>query len=233
MSEIQTLDGPMIKPASGEKPAQLVILLHGVGADGNDLIGLAPFFQRVLPEAAFVSPNAPFAFDMAPPSMGYGGYQWFSLQDMGPLARLKGVTAAAPILDNFIDDMLEETGLAEVNTALIGFSQGTMMALHVGLRRERQLAGIVGFSGMLCGPELLSAEIRSRPPVLLVHGEADELLPVEALQAAVRGLEAAGVNVRYASRPGLGHGIDDEGLRLGMGFLAEIFGVDLERLKSG
>ena len=233
MSEIQTLDGPMIKPASGEKPAQLVILLHGVGADGNDLIGLAPFFQRVLPEAAFVSPNAPFAFDMAPPSMGYGGYQWFSLQDMGPLARLKGVTAAAPILDNFIDDMLEETGLAEENTALIGFSQGTMMALHVGLRRERQLAGIVGFSGMLCGPELLSAEIRSRPPVLLVHGEADELLPVEALQAAVRGLEAAGVNVRYASRPGLGHGIDDEGLRLGMGFLAEIFGVDLERLKSG
>ena len=233
MSEIQTLDGPMIKPASGGEPAQLVILLHGVGADGNDLIGLAPFFQRVLPEAAFVSPNAPFAFDMAPPSMGYGGYQWFSLQDMGPLARLKGVTAAAPILDRFIDDMLAETGLAEENTALIGFSQGTMMALHVGLRRERQLACIVGYSGMLCGPELLSAEIRSRPPVMLVHGEADELLPVEALQAAVRGLEAAGVNVRYASRPGLGHGIDDEGLRLGMGFLAEIFGVDLERLKSG
>jgi phospholipase/carboxylesterase len=228
MPDMQTLDGPMIKPASGGAPKQLVVMLHGVGADGNDLIGLAPYYQKVLPEAAFVSPNAPFAFDMAP-----FGYQWFSLKDMGPEARLKGCRNAAPILDRFLDDMLAETGLAEENLALIGFSQGAMMSLHVGLRRERQLAGIVGYSGMLCGPELLAAEIRSRPPVLLVHGEADELLPVAALGAAVAGLEAAGVEVTYTSRPGLGHGIDDEGLRLGMAFLAEAFDVDLETLREG
>jgi len=232
MPDIQHLDGPMVVPASGVPPKQIVMLLHGVGADGHDLIGLVPYFQTVLPDALFVSPNAPFAFDMAPPGF-QGGHQWFSLQDMGPEARLDGVRTAAPILDRFIDEKLAQTGLAEESLALVGFSQGTMMSLHVGLRRPRPLAGIIGYSGMLVGAELLAAEIKSRPPVLLVHGEVDELLPIASLAQAVAGLEAAGVGVRHHSRPGLGHGIDDEGLRWGMEFLVDAFGVDLEKVRRG
>ncbi len=225
-ADLAALDGPMLAPAEGTTPKRLVILLHGVGADGQDLIGLAPYFQIVLPDALFVAPNAPFAFDMAP-----FGHQWFSLQDLSPPARLAGCQRAAPILDKFIDDKLADTGFDEAATALIGFSQGTMMALYVGLRRPRPLAGIVGYSGMLVGRELLADAIKSRPPVLLVHGDEDQVVPVAALHDAVEGLTAVGVDVRHAHRPGLPHGIDDEGIRLGMGFLAECFGVDIEAVK--
>jgi phospholipase/carboxylesterase len=225
-ADLPLLDGPMLAPADGVKPGRLVILLHGVGADGHDLIGLAPYFQIVLPDALFVSPNAPYPFDMAP-----FGYQWFSLKDMSPPARLAGCQRAAPILDRFIDDKLAESGLSEADAALVGFSQGAMMALYVGLRRRRPLAGIVGYSGMLVGRELLADAIRSRPPVLLVHGDADQVVPVAALDDAVEGLTAVGVDVRHARRPGLPHGIDDEGIRLGMQFLAERFGVDIAAVK--
>ena len=213
-----TLQGPVIPPASGGRPEHLLILLHGLGADGNDLIGLAPLFQQVLPGAWCVAPNAPFPFDMGP-----FGYQWFGMRDLGPETRREGVLAAAPILDSFIDSVLEEHGLAEDRLALIGFSQGAMMSLHVGLRRERALAGIIGYSGMLVGEDALAAEIRSRPPVLLTHGDADPILPVQALPAAVAGLEAAGVAVESHVRPGLGHGIDEECIRLGREFLGRIF----------
>jgi len=231
-ADVPRLDGPMLAPPEGVAPKQLVILLHGVGADGQDLIGLAPYFQMVLAEALFMAPHAPFAFDMAPPSMGLGGHQWFSLKDPTPAARLAGCQRAAPILDAFIDEKLAETGLSEAETALIGFSQGCMMALYVGLRRAKPLAAIVGYSGILVGRELLADAIRSKPPVLLVHGEDDPLVPVAALHDAVEGLEAVGVNVRHAHRPGLPHGIDDEGIRLGMQFLAEVFGVDLDAIKK-
>lgn len=226
--DIQALSGPVLAPASGAAPTQLVILLHGVGSNGDDLIGLAPYFQKVLPGALFVSPHAPFAFDMAP-----FGYQWFSLQDMGPEARLKGTETAAPILDAFIDRQLADTGLTEAETALVGFSQGTMMALHVGLRRDRQLAGILGYSGMVVGEHLLAEAVRSRPPVMLIHGEADDVVPFEAQALAQGALEGVGVKVQCESRPGLGHGVDEDGIRLGMGFLAEIFGVDLDALGAG
>ena len=218
MSELPTLSGPSLSPVHGGAAEQLVILLHGVGADGNDLIGLAPLFQKALPGAAFVSPDAPFPYDMAP-----FGRQWFSIADFAPQSRLAGVQAAAPILDAFIDARLAAHGLDEGKLALVGFSQGTMMSLHVGPRRARRLAGIVGFSGMMVGAELLADEIRSRPPVLLIHGEADPLLPVKALGQARAGLEAAGVAVESHVRPGLGHGIDDEGMRLGARFLGEVF----------
>jgi len=226
MADTVTLDGPMLAPAEGVTPKRLVILLHGVGADGQDLIGLAPYFQIVLPDALFVAPNAPQAFDMAP-----FGYQWFSLQDMSGPARLAGCQKAAPILDRFIDSKLADTGLSEAATALIGFSQGAMMALYVGLRRARPLAGIVGYSGVLVGKELLADAIKSRPPVLLVHGEDDPLVPVAALDEAAAGLTAVGVAVKAVRRPGLPHGIDDEGIRLGMEFLAQVFGVDIEAIK--
>ncbi|MCP5366987.1 MAG: dienelactone hydrolase family protein [Hyphomicrobiales bacterium] len=220
MTDIIPLTGPALPPASGGPPKQLVILLHGVGADGEDLIGLAPFFQQVLPDALFVAPNAPHPFDMA----GFG-YQWFSLGDFSHENRLRGALAAAPHLDAFIDLLLKNHGLDEGNLVLVGFSQGSMMALHVGLRRARQLAGIIAYSGMLVGPELLRREIRSRPPVLMMHGDADDVLPVAALPAAVQGLEAVDVPVEHDIRPGLGHGIDEEEIRRGMAFLARVFGV--------
>jgi phospholipase/carboxylesterase len=219
MADLPLLAGPTLPPASGRPPRQVVVLLHGVGADGNDLIGLAPFFQQALPEAAFFSPNAPQQFDMAP-----FGYQWFSLRDFGSESRLKGTRAAAPILDRFIDHLLAIFGLEEKNMALIGFSQGTMMALYVGLRRAKALAGIVGYSGMLVGAESLPTELRSRPPVLLVHGDADGIVPVDSLAHAETALAANKVSVRAHVRPGLAHGIDEEGIRLAQAFLKETLG---------
>src|SRR5438552_6741618 len=159
------LSGPSRPPASGGKPRRLVILLHGLGADGNDLIGLAPYWATLLPTAEFLAPNAPFPCDMAPP-----GYQWYSWQQREPAAALAGVRAAAPILDAFIDEALAQRGLDESDLALVGFSQGTVMSLYVGFRRAKPIAGIVGFSGRLLAPELLESELRSRPPTLLVHG---------------------------------------------------------------
>lgn len=224
MAEMPRLDGPSVAPRSGGKPQQLVILLHGVGADGNDLIGLAPLYQGLLPEAFFIAPNAPFPFDMAP-----FGYQWFSVQNIQRAnARLNGVVAAAPTLEAFIDDQLARHGLSEDRLVLIGFSQGAMMALHVGLRRERALAGIIAHSGMLVGENRLAGEIRSRPPVLLTHGAVDEVLPVQALPVAQATLRTVGVSVDAHVMPGLGHGIDEATIRLDLEFLRQIFHVAVE-----
>jgi len=211
------LSGPSRPPASGGKPRRLVILLHGLGADGNDLIGLAPYWARLLPDAEFLSPNAPFPCDMAP-----YGYQWFSSQDRSPEAVLGGVRAAAPILDAFIDEALEERGLDSRELALVGFSQGTMMSLFVCLRRAEPVAGIVGFSGRLLAPELLGTELRSRPPVLLVHGTDDPLVPYSSLAAAETVLKEAGVPVQTATSVGIGHSIDDQGVRRGGLFLRDV-----------
>jgi phospholipase/carboxylesterase len=211
------LSGPSRPPASGGKPRRLVILLHGLGADGNDLIGLAPYWARLLPDAEFLSPNAPFPCDMAP-----YGYQWFSSQDRSQEAVLGGVRAAAPILDAFIDEALEERGLESRELALVGFSQGTMMSLFVGLRRAEPVAGIVGFSGRLLVPELLASELRSRPPILLVHGTEDPLVPYSSLAAAETALKAAGVAVETVTSVGIGHSIDDQGLRRGGQFLKNV-----------
>lgn len=211
------LSGPSRPPAAGGKARRLVILLHGLGADGNDLIGLVPYWARLLPSAEFLSPNAPFPCDMAP-----YGYQWFSSQDRSPEAVLAGVRAAAPILDAFIDEALEERGLTDRDLALVGFSQGTMMSLFVGLRREKPFAGIVGFSGRLLAPELLASEMRSRPPILLVHGTDDPLVPYASLAAAETALKAAGVPVETVTCPGIGHSIDEQGLRRGGLFLGQV-----------
>ena len=211
------LAGPSRPPASGGKPRRLVILLHGLGADGNDLIGLAPYWARLLPDAEFLSPNASFPCDMAP-----YGYQWFSSQDRSPEAVLGGVRAAAPVLDAFIDEALEERHLGSSALALVGFSQGTMMSLFVGLRRAEPVAGIVGFSGRLLAPELLASELRSRPPTLLVHGTEDPVVPYSSMAAAETALKAAGVPVETVTAVGIGHSIDDQGLRRGGQFLKRV-----------
>jgi len=220
MAAFFELDGPRYDPASGGAPKQLVILLHGLGADGQDLIGLAPHWGHALPDAAFASPNAPFPCDMAP-----YGFQWFSVQDRSPETVLAGVRAAAPALDAFIDSELGRCGLAEDKLALVGFSQGTMMSLFVGPRRERQLAGIVGFSGRLIAPELLAGEIRTRPPVMLAHGTMDELVPFESMAVAEKGLKAVGIEVETHACPGIGHGIDQTGLIRGAAFLQRVLGA--------
>jgi phospholipase/carboxylesterase len=214
MSEQATLSGPTFGPASGGPAKQLVILLHGVGANGDDLIGLAPVLAQMLPDAEFLSPNAPHPCDMAP-----FGYQWFSLQDRSPESIEAGVRAVAPVIDSFIDEQREARQLAPRQVALLGFSQGCMMSLFVGLRRQEPLAAVVGYSGVLVAPQKLADEIASRPPVLLVHGEADPVVPYQSLAAAQSGLEAGGVEVQALSRPGLGHGIDEEGIRHGAALL--------------
>ena len=217
---ILNLDGPRFGPVSGKKAEQLVILLHGVGADGQDLIGLAPFLAQSMPDAGFVSPNAPFTCDMAP-----YGYQWFSLQDRSPSSILAGVQATAPILNAFIDSELSAHGLASDKLALIGFSQGTMMSLYISPRREDAAAGVVGFSGRLVGPDLLENELQSRPPMLLIHGDADLVVPFESLGLAEEGLQSAGIQVDTMVRPGLGHGIDEQGMAGAAAFLKGCFGL--------
>jgi phospholipase/carboxylesterase len=211
------LSGPRLAPASG-KADRLVIFCHGYGADGNDLIDLGRHWQRQMPTAAFASPHAPERCTMSPM-----GYQWFAITRLQPDEMLRGVERAAPILNKFIDGELARLGIDGTRLALVGFSQGTMMSLHVGLRRAQQPAAIVGFSGALPGTEELSAEIVSRPPVLLVHGDADDMIPIQALHAAANGLGAAGVAVRWHVSRGIGHGIAPDGLELGGKFLVDAF----------
>ncbi len=213
----QQLSGPRI-PAANGKADRLVIFCHGYGADGNDLIGLGQHWQRVLPTAAFASPHAPERCTMSPM-----GYQWFPITRMQPEEMLRGVERAAPILNAFIDAELARLELDASRLALVGFSQGTMMSLHVGLRRAVSPVAIVGFSGALPGPEKLPAEIVSRPPVLLTHGDADEMIPVQALHLAANGLAAAGVTVRWHISRGIGHGIGPDSLDLAGRFLCDAF----------
>lgn len=213
------LDGPRIEPRSGTAK-QLVVFLHGYGADGNDLIEIGRAWQALLPNAAFVSPHAPNPCGQAPV-----GREWFPLTKRDPNERWTGVKAAAPALNKFLDAELTRRSLPASALALVGFSQGTMMALHAGLRRDAAPAAIVGYSGMLVVPESAEAdtfagEIRARPPVLLVHGEEDQLIPVQALFHAAQALAALEVPAEWHISPGVAHGIDQEGLRHGGEFLA-------------
>ena len=213
------LDGPRLEPRSGAT-RRLVVFLHGYGADGNDLIEIGRAWQQLLPDTAFVSPHAP-----EPCAGASMGRQWFSLTFRDPDERWRGVNAAAPTLNAFLDAELARRKLPASALALVGFSQGTMMALHVGLRRPTPAAAIVGYSGLFvlpnnAEPDVVAGEIKSRPPVLLVHGDRDELIPVQALFHATQALAALEVPTEWHISPGIGHGIDQEGLRHGGEFLA-------------
>jgi phospholipase/carboxylesterase len=218
------LNGPRLEPRASGAARQLVVFLHGYGADGNDLIDIGRAWQPLLPNAAFVSPHAPERCAMAG-----AGRQWFGLTFRDPDERWRGVNSAAPILEQFLDAELKRRNLPAGALALVGFSQGTMMALHVGLRRAVAPAAIVGYSGMLSlpadAPEAVAAEIRSRPPVLLAHGDRDDLIPPQALFQSAQGLVALEVPVEWHLSAGIGHGIDGEGLRHGGEFLARRFGT--------
>jgi phospholipase/carboxylesterase len=215
--DARALSGPRLPPARG-KATHLVVLCHGYGADGNDLIGLAPHWQRLLPSAAFVAPNAPQACAGAP-----SGFQWFPISRADPAETLRGVEGAAVLLDRFLDSELARLELTAERLALVGFSQGTMMSLHVGLRRAAKPAGIVGYSGMLAGAEAPAPLAAGAPPILLVHGDSDQMIPAEAMFVSAGALGRAGVAVQWHLSPGVGHGIDPVGLELGGNFLLMAF----------
>ena len=211
-----SLDGPRAEPTSGHTPDSLVVLLHGVGADGNDLFSITPLLAEYFPGSAFVAPNGPFSCDMSP-----FGYQWFSLQDRSSKAIAAGVKTSAPILNEFLDVELRRCGILDNRLVLIGFSQGTMMALHVALRRLRPCACVLGFSGALVRDGNFAEEITSKSPIFLSHGDSDQVVPVGALRDAAETLKNVGVKVQTYEETGLGHSIGQKGLELGIDFISQ------------
>ncbi len=213
------LQGPLRKPRSGGPAKQLVVLLHGWGADGPNLIDLADMFAGALPDAQFIAPNAHQVCEVNP-----YGYQWFSLMDRNPQHMLAGARGAAEVVNRFLDEQLKGLSLDNSRLALVGFSQGTMVALQVALRRTPQIAALVGYSGALIAPELLPQEIAARPPVCLIHGEMDDVVPFAAMQAAAEALKSNNVSVETHPRPGIAHSIDMEGIRIAGEFLGKKVG---------
>lgn len=210
------LRGPERGPASGGRPRGLVVLLHGLGADGADLIGLADHWGRALPDCLFLVPDAPERCDMAP-----AGRQWFSVRDRREAAMRAGVERAAAALGPFLDDALARHGLDGARLALAGFSQGAMLALHAGPRRSPPPACLVAFSGRLIGGEELARAAAGRPPAMLVHGDADDVVPPESLHEAQAALGAAGFSAQWHVSRGVGHGIAPDGLAIGGRFLRD------------
>ena len=208
------VNGKSLQARSGAAPKQIVVLLHGFGSSGADMIALAPHWQEALPDALFLAPHAPQRC-----AMMAAGYQWWGLSGFAPSALAAGAASAAPAIDAFIDKKLAQYGLGEANLALVGFSQGTMMALHVGLRRKAPVAAIVGYSGMLTSvADLPHGSVK--PPVLLVHGSADPVVPVAALHLAEAELKRLGVAVTTHVSFGVPHSVDPVGLRMGRDFVA-------------
>lgn len=220
---VASLDGPRLAPKGPAK--QLVVFLHGYGADGNDLIAIGEQWRDLLPGTAFVAPHAPEPCAQAPV-----GRQWFPLSLRDEKELWPGVSGAQPALDQFLDAELARYGLSDERLALVGFSQGTMLALHVGLRRKRAPAAILGYSGLLAGPEhLANAQAKdakgAHPPILLAHGDQDDVIPVEAMFIAAEQLAEANIPVQWHLASGLGHGIDGGGLLHGGLFLAKSLGL--------
>ena len=215
---IPDLHGPEEAPANGEAPERLVIFLHGLGANGQDLIGLASIFGQVFPDAHFLAPDAPNDCDLAPT-----GKQWFSLQDPNEENLWEGVTSVAPALDRYIDQQLERFNLPPEKLAIVGFSQGTMLALHVAPRREKQIAAVLGFSGLLVGHTRLAQDVKTKPPIHLVHGTEDPVVPSEMTPASASVLQDNGFEADITMCEGLGHSIDEVGVKSGVVFLHECF----------
>ena len=205
-------------PEAGGAAKQLVVLCHGLGADGRDLIGLAPSWGAVLPHAAFAAPDGPEPCDMGPM-----GRQWFSLADRAPPVMAAEIKRAHPALDGFIDAELARLGLPPAAYALMGFSQGAMMVLYTGLRRAIAPRAILAYSGALVAPDVLAVERKNAAPVLLVHGLADGVVEAAHSQAAEAALRAEHIPVQARYTPGLDHGIDPGGLAAGAAFMAQAF----------
>lgn len=206
------------EPASGQAPKSMVILCHGLGSNGQDLISLAPYLAQGLPDTIFISPDAPFACDMVPP--GYpDSYQWFSLQSREPEVVLEGIQIAAPVLEDFITQQSETYELPFDRIILSGFSQGSMMSLYVGLNLSKKLGGILGYSGALALDPEKEFQNYQQLPICLVHGEADDVVPFSSYRYARKTLLSNDYDVEGHSTPGLGHSIDEQGLQAGLDFI--------------
>ncbi len=212
------LTGPEVATQSKEVPKKIVMMLHGYGSNGKDLIDLSGYFNMILPDAYFVSPNAPFAFE----NIGYNSYQWFSLLQYEDEYMYEGITKAAIILNNYIDEQLARFSLTDEDLILLGFSQGAMMSLHVALRREKKIAGVVAFSGALIGAKHLAGEIKSKPNILLVHGDEDTVVPVKSLELAKKVLTKEQVPVSSLICKNLGHSINIEGIDAAANFMKSL-----------
>ncbi|WP_417210937.1 alpha/beta hydrolase [Antarctobacter sp.] len=207
------------EPVSGDVRS-CVVFLHGYGANGADLLGLADPLGEHLPDTLFVSPDAPEACAGAPM-----GFQWFPIPWIDGSSEeesMAGMARAVDDLNAFLDALMVDEDLLPEQVALLGFSQGTMMSLHVGPRREEELAGIVGFSGRLLAPESLADEVQSKPPILLIHGDQDDVVPVQSLPQAAEALQEAGFKEVFAHvMEGTGHGIAPDGLGVALAFLRD------------
>ena len=212
-----TLSGPMLPPLSGGKPKHLVVLLHGYGSDGSDLIALGRHWQELLPDAMFVSPNAPEAASENPQ-----GFQWFAL-DLDRISSLtSGLPLARPVVVEFLKALWVQTGLSAKETILVGFSQGAMMALHVGTSLEEPLMGIIAFSGAFVEPKGFMDGNKARAPICLVHGDLDSVVDPALSAAAAKQLADLGFEVSYHVSPGVGHGISPDGLGFASAFIAGV-----------
>lgn len=208
-----------LEPASGKPAQSAVIFLHGVGSNGADLISLAPMLADALPNTVFLSPDAPFEYDMA---IGYPNmYQWFSLADRAPEKMLAGARNVQPSVDEMIDKVMTKYALPASKIALFGFSQGTMTSLFVAPRRAEKIAGVVGCSGALLAAELLASEAVSKPDICLIHGVEDDVVPFAAMGKAEAALRENGFNIETHARAGLPHSIDLEGIEIAKAFLKE------------
>ena len=219
----RALEATRREPVSGEIRS-CVVFLHGYGANGADLIGLADPLGEHLPDTLFISPDAPEACVGAPM-----GLQWFPIPWIDGSSEEEskaGLERAAADLDAFLDGVMVDEDLLPEQVIVLGFSQGTMMALHVVPRREDAIAGIVAFSGRLLEPELLADEAQSRPPILLIHGDADDVVPPQSLPQAAEALQEAGWKEVYAHiMNGTGHGIAPDGLSVALAFMRDRFGL--------
>ncbi len=201
---------------------QLIVMMHGVGSNGRDLISLAPYLAQLVPDAHFISPDAPFPCDMVPE--GYpDSYQWFSLQNRDPHIMLEGVKSVFPLVEEFIEVQSGRIGVPYNKVSLLGFSQGTMTSLHVAPRLKNSIAGVLGFSGALLWSDASKGEIRHKMPICLIHGEADDVVPVGAWDAAQNTLKDSGFEVSGHTTAGLTHSIDQAGIARGGSFLRDIF----------
>ncbi len=209
--------------AAQEQAKQLVILIHGYGADGNDLLGLADPLGEQMSDTVFVAPDAPNKCSGNP-----FGYEWFPipwLDGSSEEAAAAGMAESVNDLNAFIDQTMADEGLTSAETILLGFSQGTMMNLHIAPRRVEPVAGVVGFSGRLLEPEKLTSEVISRPPVVLIHGDQDPMVPFDSMRAAADALVAAEFEVCTHVSKGTGHGIAPDGLGAALHFMRDKLGI--------
>ncbi len=220
------LNGSRLEPASGKPAESLVILLHGYGSDGKDLMALAESWKKELPNTLFMAPNAPNQCE------GGMGYEWFPLTNRAPEERWTGAQQATPALNAFIDDALKSSNLEEKQLALVGFSQGAMMALHVGLRRKESPACLISYSGMLVGEEHIQADARVAPPIMMLHGDQDEVIPIGALAFSIKALEEAGQTALPYVMKDTGHSISNEGIILGGEFISGTLGLEFMSQKD-